>query len=68
MCCKKQSFVEEIMDYEVEGARTRDRPNKISTETVEKDCKACKLNKDDGMDDTNKERLMTTTDVSECFF
>jgi len=31
------------MEYEVEGAR----PNKTWTEIVQKDCQACKLNKED---------------------
>jgi len=38
------------MEHEVEGARPRGRPNKTWTEIVEKDCQACKLNKEDIMD------------------
>jgi len=38
------------MEYEVQGARPRGRPNKTLRETVEKDCQACKLNKEDVMD------------------
>jgi len=43
-------WVKKCMDYEVEGARPRGRPTKTWTETVEKDCQACKLNKGDAMD------------------
>ena len=38
------------MEYEVEGARPTDRPRKTWREIVEKDCKACKLNREDAMD------------------
>ena len=38
------------MDYEVEDTRLRGRPKKTWTEIVEKDCQACKLNRDDAMD------------------
>jgi len=33
----------------VEGARPRGKPKKTWTETVEKDCQARKLNKEDAM-------------------
>jgi len=38
------------MEYKVEGARPRGRPKKTWREIVEKDCQACKLNKEDAMD------------------
>ena len=38
------------MEYEVEGARPRGRPKKTWTETVEKDCRARALNREDAMD------------------
>jgi len=43
-------WVKKCMEYEVEGARTRGRPKKTWTEIVEKDCQACKLNREDAMD------------------
>jgi len=38
------------MEYEVEGARPRGRPKKTWRKIVEKDCQACKLNREDAMD------------------
>jgi len=38
------------MEYEVQGARPRGRPKKTWKEIVEKDCQACKLNREDAMD------------------
>jgi len=38
------------MEYEVEGVRPRGRPKKTWREIVEKDYKACKLNREDAMD------------------
>jgi len=38
------------MEYEAEGARPRGSPKKTWTEIVQKDCQACKLNKEDAMD------------------
>jgi len=43
-------WVKKCMEYEVEGARPRGRPKKTWREIVEKDCQACKLNKEDVMD------------------
>jgi len=43
-------WVQKCMDYEVEDTRLRGRPKKTWTEIVEKDCQACKLNRDDAMD------------------
>jgi len=38
------------MAYEIEGARPRGRPKKTWREIVEKDCQACKLNREGAMD------------------
>jgi len=38
------------MEYEVEGARPRGRLKKTWREFVEKDCQACKFNKENVMD------------------
>jgi len=43
-------WLKKCMEYEMEGARLRGRPKKTWTETVEKDCQACGLNKEDAMD------------------
>jgi len=40
---------EEIMEYEVEGARPRGRPKKVGRDIVEKDCQAHKLIRKDAM-------------------
>jgi len=38
------------MEYAVEGARPRGRPNKTWREIVEKDCQVRGLNREDAMD------------------
>jgi len=38
------------MEHEVRGARPRGRPKKTWRETVEKDCQARGLNREDAMD------------------
>jgi len=38
------------MEYEVESARLRGRPKRTWREIVQKDCQACKLNREDAMD------------------
>jgi len=43
-------WLKKYMEYEVEGARPRDRPKKTWTEIVEKDCQAHKLDREDAMD------------------
>ena len=43
-------WVKKCMEYEVEGARPRGRPKKTWREIVEKDCKACGLNREYTMD------------------
>jgi len=43
-------WVKKCMEYEVEGARPRCRPNRSWRKTVQKDCQACKLNREDAID------------------
>jgi len=43
------------MEYEVEVARPKGIPKKTWREIVEKDCQACKLNREDAMDCNRKE-------------
>jgi len=52
VCCemKTRDWVKKCMEYEVHGARPRDRPKKTWREIVEKDCQTHKLNKNDAMD------------------
>ena len=42
-------WVKKFMEYEVVGARTRSGPKKTGTDIVQKDCQACKLNREDVM-------------------
>jgi len=42
--------MKKCMEYEVEDARSRGRPQKTWREIVEKDCKARGLNREDAMD------------------
>jgi len=37
------------MEYEVNGSRPRGRPMRTWREVVQKDCRACKLNREDAM-------------------
>jgi len=47
MCC----WVKKCIEYDkVEGVRPRGRPKKTWREIVEKDCQACKLNREEAMD------------------
>jgi len=43
-------WVKKCVEYEVEGARPKGRPQKTWREIVEKDCQARKLNREDAMD------------------
>jgi len=47
---KDDNWVKKYMEYEVKGPRPRERPKRTWREVVEKDCQACKLNKEDAMD------------------
>jgi len=42
--------VKKCMKYEVEGTRPRGRLKKTWREIVEKDCRACGLNREDAME------------------
>jgi len=46
------------MEYEVEGPRPRGRPKRTQREVVEKDCQACKLNREDAMDHNRWKKLI----------
>jgi len=46
------------MEYEVEGFRPRGKPKRTWSEVVEKDCQACKLNKEDAMGRSRWRKLM----------
>jgi len=46
------------MEYEVEGARPRSRPNRNWKEVAQKDCQAHKLNKKDAMDYSRWRKLI----------
>jgi len=55
------------MECEVEGARPRGRPNKTWTEIVEKDCQACKLNREDAMDHNRwRKQIRMIDDQDRC--
>jgi len=43
-------WVKKCMEYEVEGARPRGRPQKTWRDIVDKDCQARKLNREDAID------------------
>jgi len=47
---KKNDWVKQHTEYEVEDARPRRRPKKTWTDVVQKDCQARKLNRKDAMD------------------
>jgi len=47
---KDSDCMKKCMEYEVDGARPRDRPKKTWREIVEKDCLAHKLNREDAID------------------
>jgi len=43
-------WVKKCMEYEVEGPRTRGRPQRTWREVVREDCQARKMNKEDAID------------------
>jgi len=43
-------WVKRCMEYEVGGSRPRGRPKRTWREVEQKDCQACKLNREDAMD------------------
>jgi len=55
------------VEYEVEGARPTGRPKKTWREIVEKDCKACGLNREDTMDRSRwRKQIAMIDDHDEC--
>jgi len=46
---KDNYWVKKCVEYELEGARPRGRPKETWREIVEKDCQACKLNRENAM-------------------
>jgi len=46
------------MEYEAEGSRPRDIPKRTWREVVEKNCQACKLNKEDAVDCSRWRKLI----------
>ena len=59
MCCEKNDdWAKKCMDYEVEGPRPTRRPKRSWREVVEKDCQACKLNKEDAMNHSRWRKLI----------
>jgi len=55
---KNDDWAKKCMDYEVEGPRPRRRPKRSWREVVEKDCQACKLNKEDAMNHSRWRKLI----------
>jgi len=50
------------MEYEVEGARPRGRPNRTWREVVQKNYQARKLNREDAMDRSRWRKLIRMVD------
>ena len=57
--------MKKCIEYEVDGARPRDRPKKTWREIVEKDCQARKLNMEYAVDH-NRWRKQMTDDHDRC--
>jgi len=51
----------------VEDARPRGRPKRTWTEVVQKDCQACKLNREDAMDHNGWRKLLDDQDRCEWY-
>jgi len=51
-------WVKKCMEYEVEGCRSRGRPKRTWREVVQKDCQACRLNREDAMDHSRWKKLI----------
>jgi len=47
---EENDWVKKCMEYKMESSRPRGRPKRTWTEIVQKDCEACKLNREDAMD------------------
>jgi len=52
------NWVKKCMEYEAEGSRPRDIPKRTWKEVVEKNCQACKLNKEDAVDCSRWRKLI----------
>ena len=50
------------MEYERDGSRARHTPKRTWREVVEKDCQACKLNKEDVVDRGRWRKLIKVVD------
>ena len=51
-------WMNECFEYEVEGPRPRGNPKRTWTKVVEKDCQACKLNKEVAVDCSRWRKLV----------
>jgi len=58
------NWMKKCMEYEVEGSRPRDRPERTWIELVQKDCQACKLNMETAMDRSRWRRLIGVSGYS----
>jgi len=54
---KDNDWVKKCMEYGVEGARPRGRTKRTWTEDVQKDCQACKLNREDATDHSRRKLI-----------
>jgi len=54
------------MQYETEGFRPRGRPKGTWKEVVQKDCQACKLNREDAMNHSRWRKLIKDDDQEMC--
>jgi len=50
--------MKKCMECEVEGSRPKGIPKSTWIEVVEKDCQACKLNKEDAIDCSRQRKLI----------
>ena len=50
--------MKKCMEYEVKDVRPRGRSKRTWREVVQKDCQACKLNKEDAMDRSRWRKLI----------
>ena len=49
---------EKCTDFEVEGVRTRGKPNKTQSEVIKKDCEIPQICKEDAMGRRKRKRLI----------
>ena len=50
-------WVKKCMEYEVEDSRPRGRPRRTLRQVVQKDCQACRLNREDAMNRSRWKKL-----------